>query len=236
MICEVILALLFVNSSVVHGFVPSSLLSIRQTVPLSSNRKLTSILSSHASVNQKVTDKSRKIVEFDEWNNANEFHWDDSKQHIESTSSKPPQHKSLSTFLNDCFIPSGDLTIHYYRYVFWRAIQRFVNATNNVFGTQALLLALGVKKNRIGVAAATTWVLKDALGKLSRIMWASSYGRRFDLDAKKWRFRSGIINAVGNGLEVLTYLYPSMFLVTAALANALKQMSMLTSSSTRNTM
>lgn len=178
----------------------------------------------------------KKLIEYDEWNNAKEFLWDDSKQQLLSSHPNQAKHKTLSTFLNDCFIPSGDLTIHYYRYMFWRAIQRFVNATNNVFGTQALLLALGLKKNRIGTAAAITWVLKDALGKLSRIVWASSYGRKFDLDAKKWRFRSGIINAVGNGLEVLTYLFPSLFLIMAALANALKQMSMLTSSSTRNTM
>lgn len=179
--------------------------------------------------------QQKKLIEYDEWNNVKEFVWDDSKERLLSFH---PQvgHKTVTTFLNDCFIPSGDLTIHYYRYVFWRAIQRFLNSINHVFGTQALLLSLGLKKNRIGTSAAIMWVLKDALGKVSRILWASSYGRRFDLDAKKWRFRSGLIYAVGNALEVLTFLYPSMFLLMAALANALKQMSMLTSSSTRNTM
>ncbi|CAN0427582.1 unnamed protein product, partial [Ectocarpus sp. 13 AM-2016] len=54
----------------------------------------------------------------------------------------------------------------------------------------ALLLALGIKAKRLGAAAAMSWVLKDALGKFGRILWASKMGRRFDSDAKRWRFRS----------------------------------------------
>lgn len=55
---------------------------------------------------------------------------------------------------------------------------------------KALLLALGIKSRRLGAAAAMSWVLKDALGKCGRILWASKMGRRFDSDAKRWRFRS----------------------------------------------
>jgi hypothetical protein len=96
-------------------------------------------------------------------------------------------------------------------------------------------MALGVKQHRsLGVDAATMWVLKDALGKFSRIFWASKNGRRFDSDAKKWRFRSALLYSLGNALEIFTYLLPSLFLVTAAVANALKQMALLTSSATRN--
>ena len=58
---------------------------------------------------------------------------------------------------------------------------------------QALLLALGIKAKRLGAAAAMSWVLKDALGKFGRILWASKMGRRFDSDAKRWRFRSRFV-------------------------------------------
>lgn len=54
------------------------------------------------------------------------------------------------TFLSNSFLPSGDLTSDYYRYTLWRAMQRLVGATLSVFGTQALLLALGFKKSSIG--------------------------------------------------------------------------------------
>lgn len=142
---------------------------------------------------------------------------------------------SLKHHLITSFIPSGVMTEDYYTYTAWRIAQRFVSATTNVFCTQALFLALGFKKNRIGVAAATTWVLKDALGKVSRIVWASKYGRKFDSDAKKWRFLSSLLFAAGNAFEIVTYIFPSMFLVFAAIANASKQIAMLTSSATRNT-
>lgn len=145
-----------------------------------------------------------------------------------------PSQSKLTRILRNSFLPSGALNSDYYKYTLWRIAQRFISATTSVFGTQALLLALGFKKNSIGIAAATTWVLKDILGKFSRIIWASKYGRRFDSDAKKWRFRSSLLFAAGSSFEVFTYLVPSLFLVIAAIANAMKQMAMLTSSATRN--
>lgn len=142
---------------------------------------------------------------------------------------------SLQHLLRRSFLPGGEMTPDYYRYTLWRVAQRFVSSTSSVFGTQALLLALGVKQRQhLGISAATMWVLKDALGKFSRVFWASRNGRRFDSDAKKWRFRSALLYSLGNLLEVLTYLLPSLFLLTAAVANALKQMALLTSSATRN--
>jgi Vitamin B6 photo-protection and homoeostasis len=65
-------------------------------------------------------------------------------------------------------------------------------------------------------------------------MWASKMGLRFDGDAKRWRFRSAFVFATGNGLEIATYIFPSMFLLWATLANCCKQISTLTSSSTRS--
>ena len=141
--------------------------------------------------------------------------WDDtSKTFTPYALSKTEKQTPLLNFFKNCFVPSGAISSDYYIYSLWRSAQRFVSATSSVFGTQALLLALGFKSNRIGIAAATTWVLKDALGKVSRIFWASKHGRKFDSDAKKWRFRSSLLFATGNGLEIFTYIVPSMFLVS----------------------
>jgi hypothetical protein len=52
--------------------------------------------------------------------------------------------------IKEHFFPSGMLSEDYYRYAAWRATQRLVSATNSVFGTQALILALGFKRSRIG--------------------------------------------------------------------------------------
>ncbi|KAL3764611.1 hypothetical protein ACHAW5_000486 [Stephanodiscus triporus] len=152
-------------------------------------------------------------------------------------------------FLHSAFVPEG-VSQSYYSYVRWRILQRFVNANVHVIGTQSLLMGLrGMQQGRVassaaaaggggaatlGAAAATNWVLKDTLGKVVRMAWASRMGRKFDPDAKRWRFRASLIYALGNGLEVSTYLHPQYFLVLAMLANSCKQMSMLTSSATRN--
>ena len=141
--------------------------------------------------------------------------WDEAtKTFQQGALSESVKQTQLLNFFKNCFVPSGAISSDYYTYSLWRSAQRFVSATSSVFGTQALLLALGFKSNKIGIAAATTWVLKDALGKVSRIFWASKHGRKFDSDAKKWRFRSSILFATGNGLEIFTYIVPSMFLVS----------------------
>lgn len=57
---------------------------------------------------------------------------------------------SFSKVLHNNFFPSGELSNDYYRYTIWRASQRLVSATNSVFGTQALLLALGFKTKKLG--------------------------------------------------------------------------------------
>jgi hypothetical protein len=143
--------------------------------------------------------------------------------------------KFLTRVFYNNFVPSGNITQDYFTYSKWRACQRFVSATSSVFGTQALVMALGVKSGKnLGIAAATAWVMKDALGKISRILWASNFGRKFDSDAKKWRYRASLLYAAGSTLEVMTYLFPRFFLIIAATANGFKQMAMLTSSATRN--
>jgi len=137
--------------------------------------------------------------------------------------------------LSVAFLPSG-VTQNYFAFVRWRVLQRFINANLHVFGTQSLLLGLGIKSrsSQLGaLSAALNWVLKDALGKIVRMLWASRMGRRFDSDAKRWRFRSSFVFAAGNGLEIVTYVFPNLFLLWATLANCCKQVSMLTSSSTR---
>ena len=148
-------------------------------------------------------------------------------------------------FLHKNFVPEG-VTPSYYRFMRWRILQRFMNANVHVIGTQSLLMGLrGMQRSALvsaaakggtalGAVAATNWVLKDTLGKLVRMAWASKMGRKFDSDAKRWRYRACFIYALGNGLEVSTYLHPRFFLILAMLANSCKQVSMLTSSATRN--
>jgi len=141
----------------------------------------------------------------------------------------------ITNFLQRSFLPEG-VNPSYHIFIKWRVVQRFISAILHVLGTQSLLLSLGINNGHraVGLSAALNWVLKDALGKIVRMFWASKMGCKFDSDAKRWRYRSSLLYALGNGLEIGTFLCPSLFLLLATCANACKQMSMLTNSATRN--
>jgi hypothetical protein len=78
------------------------------------------------------------------WNEQSKRFESIQKHHVDSI------FNTLIGFLKDCLLPSGKLYNDYYTYIKWRLAQRFISATNSVFGSQALLLALGYKSNKIG--------------------------------------------------------------------------------------
>ena len=81
-------------------------------------------------------------------------------------SKKVPLQLILKRGVSNAFLPEG-VTPSYYNFIRWRIIQRFVNANVHVFGTQSLLMGLGInKRSALGLSAALNWVLKDALGKI----------------------------------------------------------------------
>ncbi|CAN8071310.1 unnamed protein product, partial [Agarophyton chilense] len=138
-------------------------------------------------------------------------------------------------FFHRAFFPD-DVTPDYYSFSAWRFAQRCFSATVGVFGTSSLLFALGIRSGRIGQAAVISWVLKDGLGRVGKMVWAGSMGKDFDVDPKRWRFRSALLYVFGSGLEIVTQIFPASFLLFATAANTMKQVSMLTASATRNAM
>jgi hypothetical protein len=77
--------------------------------------------------------------------------WDETTNTFQQyTLNESVKQTPLLNFFKNCFVPSGVISSDYYKYSLWRSAQRFVSATSSVFGTQALLLALGFKSNRIG--------------------------------------------------------------------------------------
>lgn len=139
-------------------------------------------------------------------------------------------------WVKQSFLPEG-VTDDYYAFARWRLFQRLMSSTVGVFGTQALLLALGIKSgNKISQAATISWVLKDGLSRVGKMLWASQLGRDMDADPKRFRFYSALLYSLGNGLEIMTRLVPQSFLLLATVANTAKLCSMLTASATRNSM
>lgn len=79
-------------------------------------------------------------------------------------------------------------------------------------------------------------MLKNGLGRVGKMLWAGTMGRDFDVDPKRWRFNSAIVYTLGNGMEILTQIFPGSFLFFATMAITLKQVSWLTATATRNAM
>jgi hypothetical protein len=91
--------------------------------------------------------------------------------------------------------------------------------------TQALFVALGSSTTKAALAsAAFTWVLKDGIGQLGGILFASRYGSNFDEDIKKWRFQSWTIYCASIYIEIMTLKFPQYFLAIASIANICKSL------------
>lgn len=111
-----------------------------------------------------------------------------------------------------------------------------------VLSTQTLLLAVGVVGSGQAsvLAGAFNWILKDGVGQLGGVLYASFLGRtrRFDANPKRWRVMAAICLDLGTLLEILspyaaTQSSGSLVLPLACVANVLKNMGFLTASASR---
>lgn len=82
-------------------------------------------------------------------------------------------------------------------------------------------------------AAAYTWVLKDGIGQLGGILFASRYGSNFDEDIKKWRFLAILALNLSIYIEIMTLRFPQHFLALASLANVGKNICFLLAAASR---
>jgi hypothetical protein len=101
----------------------------------------------------------------------------------------------------------------YLSYVRWSFVAATVSSASGVLSTQALLFGLGLNATTgIAAAAAMNWVLKDGIGMLGGMLFASVVNTRFDANPK--RFRLGAAAALDSAmfLEVATPLFPAYFL------------------------
>jgi len=76
-------------------------------------------------------------------------------------------------------------------------------------------------------------VLKDGLGQLGGILFASRYGKNFDEDIKKWRFMAQVALNLSIYIDILTLKYPQHFLMLASIGNMGKNICFLLSSASR---
>jgi len=104
-----------------------------------------------------------------------------------------------------------------------------------VLSTQALLLAVGVGSACAApFAAALNWVMKDGIGQLGGVIFASRHmGSSIDSDPKRWRMVAALSQDVATLLEILCPLFPGYLLCIASMVGIGKNISFLTASASR---
>jgi len=69
------------------------------------------------------------------------------------------------------------------------------------------------------MAAALNWIIKDGLGQLGGVVYASFVSDKFDSEPKRFRFQATVAMQGANVLGLLTPLWPGSFLVIASISN-----------------
>lgn len=122
----------------------------------------------------------------------------------------------------------------YLRYVHLQMASAFLSSAASVLSIQSMLSAVGLGvPGALPFMVTLNWILKDGLGQLGGIVFASFVNNRFDADPKKWRFLASCSLECSTFLELLTPLAPGYFLPMASLANIGKNISYLAASASR---
>lgn len=138
----------------------------------------------------------------------------------------------LSVFLPDDH--QNSVTHQYLPYSKWQFVHNILGAASGVLATQSLLYAMGLgAAGALPLSAAINWVIKDGVGQLGGVVYATIAGTKFDSDPKHLRFWSTVWLQAATWLEMLAPLVPHLFLVVGSVANVGKNVSWLAISATR---
>lgn len=134
------------------------------------------------------------------------------------------------------FLPKGfpdSVSPNYLAFVKPQCIGYIAGSAGGVLSMQSLFYAAGLGSGSLPMAAALNWVMKDGLGQLGGVLFASLVNSRFDTDAKRFRMLSAMALDASILMEVMTPLVPGYFLLVASVANCGKNVSFLAASASR---
>ncbi|KAJ2497404.1 hypothetical protein GGH96_005118 [Coemansia sp. RSA 1972] len=92
---------------------------------------------------------------------------------------------------------------------------------------------MGLNAGALPLSAAINWVIKDGFGQFGGVIYATLVGQKFDSDPKHQRFWSSVWLQTATWLEMLTPLFPHLFVVIGSVANIGKNIAWLAMSATR---
>ncbi|KAF9205740.1 hypothetical protein BGZ49_003581 [Haplosporangium sp. Z 27] len=156
---------------------------------------------------------------------------DESQEEVDASKYLLSPQTTLAVFLPKGFPES--VTPNYWPFAKWQFIHNVAGSVTAVISTQSLLFAMGLGAGSIPMAAALNWIIKDGLGQLGGVVYASFVSDKFDSEPKRFRFQATVAMQGANLLELLTPLWPGYFLAIASISNIGKNMAWLASSATR---
>lgn len=109
------------------------------------------------------------------------------------------------------------------------------SSAGGVLSTRVLLTAVGVGDAAAApLAAAANWAVKDGLGMLGGVAFASIWSGALDARPRRWRLRSSVALDVAALVELAALpAFPQYFVPIAGLANVAKNISYLAASASR---
>ncbi len=109
------------------------------------------------------------------------------------------------------------------------------SSAGGVLSTRVLLTAVGVgDASAAPLAAAANWAVKDGLGMLGGVAFASIWSGALDARPRRWRLRSSVALDAAALVELAALpAFPQYFVPIAGLANVAKNISYLAASASR---
>ncbi|KAJ2162446.1 hypothetical protein GGF46_000687 [Coemansia sp. RSA 552] len=144
--------------------------------------------------------------------------------------------RHTATSVTRAFLPTDyktSVTPEYIGYTKWQFFHNVLGSASGVLSTQAMLYAMGLGVGSLPLSAAINWVIKDGFGQLGGVVYATMVGQKFDSDPKHQRFWSAVWLQSATWLEMMTPLFPHMFLLVGSVANIGKNISWLAMSATK---
>ncbi|KAF9557832.1 hypothetical protein EC968_007414 [Mortierella alpina] len=178
-----------------------------------------------------ATDEASKTFTFQRATTENRTSKDGAEEEIGTAKHLLSPQTALAVFLPKGYPES--VTPNYWPFAKWQFAHNVAGSVTAVISTQSLLFAMGLGAGSIPMAAALNWIIKDGLGQLGGVVYASFVSDKFDSEPKRFRFQATVAMQGANVLELLTPLWPGSFLVIASISNIGKNMAWLASSATR---
>ncbi|KAI9289053.1 vitamin B6 photo-protection and homoeostasis-domain-containing protein [Umbelopsis sp. AD052] len=134
------------------------------------------------------------------------------------------------------FLPRGyphSVTPEYKGFAYWQMWHNMAGSVTSVLSMQSMLYAIGLGAGSIPLAASINWILKDGLGQLGGVLYASAISDKFDSEPRWYRFKGTLVMQAASLVELFTPLFPGAFLALASISNIGKNMAWLATSASR---